>query len=393
MGLHKDGKNEKGATMIIMALMAMVMVAISVTGTAALILNAKKQSKSTGTSSAAYMKAEEAAECALWGRLEALRCANSTTGPDCNFPNVNARMFPKDVSGHYCNSTKYIGNIDYFHDTFGTEVPACSSPIWITGMYSKGSEESTGQFADQSTKMRGLGVTVKTPSSATIKPFISCNKMAEYGNTNVGGRNYTGCNATNPTGKANDPGPSSPADRGWLEFWPECKGLCADPCSYYDTSLDDGKPSVYDATDTRIEGAHWCWTKHLDGISVDEGTMCKCLDTHKGDADAGLKYWKHPDIIAENFCDPCRRLEEDVRDQLDYNSCNGQDGNTAGSLCSQIPSEITDNPAYNAIWGAGGKPGDASNRGILTASNPYSCMCSAFRSYGSNEIWCEDNGM
>ena len=384
--------------MIILALIAMVMVSIAVVGTAALILNAKKQSKSTSISATAYMHAEEAAECSLWARSEALKCANSTVAP-CNFYNATSPMFPKSIQGYYCNSASYAGFIDYFHDTVGTVVPACASPIWVTGIFTKGKQGKAAgdNFSETSDKMRGLGVTVKTPTSASIKTFVSCNKMAEYGDTSANGRNYTGCNATSPQGNEADAGPTS-ANRGWLEYWPECSGICnADACAYYNSSLDDTQTSIYTGADVRQQGAHWCWTAYDAANSrpnlaqQNPGTACYCMDSHN--SAGNQNYWNHPDILgdasgssANSFCDPCKRLSQEVRAGLGgaFLTCGGSTGVGTGDYCGTMAGWGIG--AVNAkVWGRGpaawggaaNKPG-ASCQGELDQTNCWACWCPAF---------------
>lgn len=394
--MRSSHSSEDGAIMIILALITMAFIAIVVVATSQMLLNEKRRVKSTAVSAIAYQKAEERIECALWGRQQALIQANTNPLPIPSAPNPASAMFPLSIRNTYC-TPPYAADIEKLYHVVGGggtwEVPSCASPLWVTGILTKGSSSSSGAFTDFSLKIRGVGATVQASDSTVIKPFVACNKLAEAGNTalSVPSRPYNNpatCPLTDTNGDTipdrngleADPGPSGGVNRGWLNFWPECSGTCfADPCAYYDTDVDNTSyPSNNLFASSNLiagnnQGAHWCWTERLNRIAAGEGTMCECMELHPNE----LRYWSHPDVAAVNFCSPCYRLSQNIRTTLGINSCDGTTGEMTGNACAAAPAGVN-----AAVWGLAGLPPLAC-RGVLTDTNCWACNCPAFRAANS----------
>ena len=383
--------SQKGASVIILALIIMVFMSITILGITKLTISEKKRAKSTSVSAEAYQKADEAMECALWGRNKIIK-ACSDKDEDNNL------YFPQDITSEpaYCN--KYEGNVEPFHlggenpdDPLElTSIPTCASPFYISLFTSKGKvkiEEGDNAFTGKITKQRGIGATVHTSDgdseSSLFEPYVCCNKIAIKGD--IDATIEARCNSMgtieHPSVLDNDNGLG---DHGWLEnnYWEPCANICLeDDCAYYNTELDpydvDDLPvnnddSLYDFNDDRKEGAHWCWTNEIGfGDLGTEGHLYNCMSIHI-DADTDdAKYWNHPDVAG--FCSVCNRLDIDGTDER------------TGNICGEMAINVGNvNPA---VWGDLGDPNNPTCQGALGSNNCYSCNCGNFKT--ANLDFCD----
>jgi hypothetical protein len=388
------GSNQKGASTIILALIVLVFMSLTAIGITKLTIAEKKRVKSTSVSAEAYQKADEAMECALWGRNEIIsNCSDKSHSDDLYY-------FPHNIAKNLCDSG-YSETITPYH--LGTEntiedIPICAGPLYISLFTTKGEAEGEeSAFTDGITKQRGVGATVHTSTetgSSLFKPYVCCNKIAVKGEVRASFADE--CNDEILTDD-NGPNPDN-GGRGWLEYWEPCGNICEDPCAYYDTSLDpyeegetdDQESSLYNVANTsEKEGAHWCWT-NTDILSSspayeDQGSICYCMYNHNfgENPSSDANYWKHPDV--EGFCDPCNRLEGMS------SACGGE----VGSICSDLAEngkDYFDNvTTYEDIWGDLGEP-PADCQGTLSINNCYSCNCPNFiNAKEDNKKFCEES--
>ena len=395
---HLEKLSQKGASVIILALIIMVFMSITILGITKLTISEKKRAKSTSVSAEAYQKADEAMECALWGRNEIIKaCSDKTIDVDSEFYNL---YFPQDIASKnvYCN--KYEGKIEPHHlvtdaDGINTmeKIPTCASPLYISLFTSKGKVEigeDDNAFTGAMTKQRGIGATVHTSDgesgSSLFKPYVCCNKIASKGSIDM--TIAARCNSIETPGNSsvldNDNGPGN---HGWLEdhYWEPCANICLeDPCAYYNTELDpdpdEDADSLYDTGDDEREGAHWCWTDGINAKLETEGSMCNCMSEHtNSNIGDEYKYWIHPDI--EDFCSPCSRQDNSL-------TCNVEStGNICRDMANNVGQEEMTAEQINKIWGTGGEPPE-SCQGVLTENNCYSCNCSTFEI--ANPSFCDD---
>jgi hypothetical protein len=372
------GNNQKGASTIILALIVLVFMSLTAIGITKLTIAEKKRVKSTSVSAVAYQKADEAMECALWGRNEIIKnCSNKSPSDDLYY-------FPHNIAKNLCDSG-YSETITPYHLGTGNTIegiPICAGPLYISLFTTKGEAEGEeSAFTDGITKQRGVGATVHTSTeagSSLFKPYVCCNKIAVKGKVRASFEDE--CNDGILTDD-NGPNPDN-GGRGWLEYWEPCSNICEDPCAYYDTSLDpyeegetdDQESSLYNVANTsEKEGAHWCWTDTdiLSSSPADEnqGSICYCMYNHDFEGDAlqdalDANYWNHPDT--ENFCSPCNRL-------FNSSACEGGTGNVCGDLAENGGLDLV----KDHIWGTGGEPPEGC-RGVLDENNCYSCNCESF---------------
>ena len=383
--------NQKGASVIILALIIMVFMSITILGITKLTISEKKRAKSTSVSAEAYQKADEAMECALWGRNRIIEVCSDKTIIDSSSIYYNL-YFPQDITGEYCSD--YDGKVKPHHlvtdpDTGNNimeKITTCASPFYISLFTSKGTvkiEEGDNAFTGKMTKQRGIGATVHTSDgdseSSLFKPYVCCNKIAIKGD--IDATIEARCNSMgtieHPSVLDNDNGLG---DHGWLEnnYWEPCANICLeDDCAYYNTELDpydvDDLPvnnddSLYDFNDDRKEGAHWCWTNEIGfGDLGTEGHLYNCMSIHI-DADTDdAKYWNHPDVAG--FCSVCNRLDIDGTDER------------TGNICGEMAINVGNvNPA---VWGDLGDPNNSICQGALGVNNCYSCNCVTFEAANS----------
>ena len=361
--------SQKGASVIILALIIMVFMSITILGITKLTISEKKRAKSTSVSAEAYQKADEAMECALWGRNEIIKaCSNKDEN--------NNLYFPQDITNEPAYCSKYEGNVEPHHletDDSGIntmeEIPPCASPFYISLFTSKGKVESENYFTGKMTKQRGIGATVHTSDgdseSSLFKPYVCCNKIADKGDIDLTIKNK--CNSVGNV-LTDDHGPDD--DRGWLDYWEPCGTICKfDSCAYYNTGLTDDLSDDEFLDENTKEGARWCWTNDSDAV----GGLRYCMINHTTADTDDAKYWNHPDI--EGFCSACNRVEK-----------NGTDART-GNICGEMASNVGAENVDIEVWNTGGLPLPPEGcQGALRTNNCYSCNCSTFNT--ANQDFC-----
>ncbi|MEA3273201.1 MAG: hypothetical protein U9Q72_01220 [Patescibacteria group bacterium] len=361
--------SQKGASIIILALIIMVFMSVTIIGITKLTIAEKKRAKSTSVSAEAYQKADEAMECALWGRNKIIEtCSNNDDNDD---DVIDMLFFPQDIRSHYCS--QYSEEIKPYH--LGTDnslevIKTCASPLYISLFTSTGQakiEASENALTGEMTKQRGIGATVHTsdgPSDSILfKPYVCCNRIASKGTIiPVSG---TRCNGGVLD---DDEGPDN--ERGWLDYWEPCANICLqDPCAYYNTGLTNSlNPNELLDEVAKRNGAHWCWTNGAgSGFGAPEtpGTLYNCMLSHTNDDNGDdAKYWNHPDV--EGFCSVCNRLDVTGIDTYAR----------TGNICRAMADNV--DGVNDTVWGNLGKPINSEDQGALGLDDCYSCNCAGF---------------
>ena len=378
--------NQKGAAMIILALIIMILMTLTITSAVNLIINEKKRTKSLEVSNKAFQGANTAAECAFWARKELIKNGSNRS--------YSGRLiFAGNVLNDYCSEYD-DGRIVLFHTTANTSNWNsnwyCAGPSYIKGFLTKEQEKET-DFNEQE-KERAIGASAEIVGNDLIKPFVICNKLAEKG---IPKSILSSTNCTNTT-RQPDYGPRN--SRGWLEYWPaECKAECeSDDFAFFNTAktagFDPMGSDILDLSSISKQGANWCYAQSTpigsandDWTSLDtnEISLCNAMDAHATDPN----FWNHEangsGSRGINFCSPCKRLSQNVRIDLvnagstitDRN-CGGTTGIGAGAICGRMPAGIVSN--YPEVWFTGGIPPE-NCRGVLDSNNCWACWCGWFR--------------